>query len=81
VVVAARPAVAAGELARVTTLGGRIALATWPQDAIPLELAGRVAPEWTSEEGLRALFAPRGVRLDIRRAEQGYLLVVGEKTG
>jgi len=74
VMAAERPAVAAGELARVCTLGGRIAIAAW---------AG--ASAWGDQDALRDLWAPRGVRVDVARTERtelgAYLLSVGTKTG
>jgi ubiquinone/menaquinone biosynthesis C-methylase UbiE len=62
---APRPAVAAGELVRVTAPGGTIVL---------------VEDEGTTEK-LEAAFAQRGVRLQIRAAGNERLLVLAEKTG
>lgn len=80
VLLAPRPAVAAGELARVCTPGGRIGLTTWPVGSTSLAIGATVArfvpgtdpqrlapPPWASAEGLRELFDPRGVRLSVRR--------------
>jgi SAM-dependent methyltransferase len=80
VIFAPRPAVAAGELARVLTPGGRLGLTTWPTDSVPGQMAalvGRrmphrddsrlVPPLWATPEGLHDLFAPRGVDLSIQR--------------
>lgn len=80
VILAPRPAVAAGELARVCTPGGRIALTTWPVGSTSVAIGATVArfapgagpqrlapPPWASAEGLRELFDPRGVRLSVRR--------------
>jgi ubiquinone/menaquinone biosynthesis C-methylase UbiE len=62
---APRPAVAAGELFRVTTLGGRIVLVE-PAEA---------------REKVETAFAGRGVALEIREVGDGRLLVVAEKVG
>lgn len=62
---APRPAVAAGELVRVTTLGGTIVLLEPADD----------------REKVEAAFAQRGVRLDVRAAGPGLVLLVAEKTG
>jgi SAM-dependent methyltransferase len=75
---APRPAVAAGELARVCTLGGRIALTAWTPDsamaafgrAVAAYLPARpAAVEWGDEEVVRELFAPRGVQVDLARRD------------
>ncbi len=81
VIFAPRPAVAAGELARVCTPGGRIALTAWPEDGIAAGMSRAVArhvpdadprrtvpPDWSTPEAIAALFAPRGVELRVRRA-------------
>jgi SAM-dependent methyltransferase len=80
VIFAPRAAVAAGELARVLTPGGRLGLTTWPVGSVPAEMAAavarvvspaqepRLAPAaWATEEGLHELFTPRGVELSIQR--------------
>jgi SAM-dependent methyltransferase len=80
VIFAPRPAVAAGELARVLTPGGRLGLTTWPVGSVPAAMAALVArrmptpepvplapPRWATEDGLRELFDPRGVELSIQR--------------
>jgi ubiquinone/menaquinone biosynthesis C-methylase UbiE len=80
VIFAPRPAVAAGELARVLTPGGRLGLTTWPIDSIPGQMAalvGRrmphrdesrlVPPLWATSDGLHDLFAQRGIDLSIQR--------------
>ncbi len=80
VIFAPRPAVAAGELARVLAPGGRLGVTTWPAGSVPAEMARALAehvpgaerdrlapPLWATEEGLRELFAPRGVELAIQR--------------
>jgi len=80
VIFAPRPAVAAGELARVLTPGGRLALATWPGDSVPAlmgALVGRRMPQgdgpppppahWATPEALHDLFDARGVELSIQR--------------
>lgn len=80
VIFAPRAAVAAGELARVLTPGGRLGLTTWSAESVAAEMAlaiGRCVRRarspllsespWASERGLRELFAPRGVELSIRR--------------
>jgi len=78
VIFAPRPAVAAGELARVLTPGGRLGLTTWPADGLAAAMARTIAahvpgggprrpPPWTTPEGLRELFDPRGVGLEIER--------------
>jgi SAM-dependent methyltransferase len=80
VIFAPRPAVAAGELARVLTPGGRLGLTTWPVGSVPAEMAAavarlvapaqepRLAPAaWATEDGLHELFGPRGVELSIQR--------------
>jgi ubiquinone/menaquinone biosynthesis C-methylase UbiE len=67
VTAASRPAVVAGELARVCTPGGRIALTARAED----------------EAAVRELFAPRGVHVDLARPapDGAYLAVVATKTG
>jgi SAM-dependent methyltransferase len=80
VIFAPRPPVAAGELARVLTPGGRLGLTTWPTDSVPGQMAalvGRrmpqgdgsrlVPPLWATPEGLHDLFAQRGIDLSIQR--------------
>jgi SAM-dependent methyltransferase len=80
VIFAPRPAVAAGELARVLTPGGRLGLTTWSAESIAAEMALAISrcvrraqsplltdSPWASEPRLRELFAPRGVELSIRR--------------
>jgi SAM-dependent methyltransferase len=80
VIFAPRPPVAAGELARVLTPGGRLGLTTWPTDSVPGQMAalvGRrlpdgdesrlVPPLWATAEGLHDLFAKRGIDLSIQR--------------
>ncbi|HWV84219.1 MAG TPA: methyltransferase domain-containing protein [Capillimicrobium sp.] len=80
VIFAPRPAVVAGELARVCTPGGRIGLTTWPAGStsaaigatiarfVPGADPDRLAPAaWASADGMRELFDPRGVRLSVRR--------------
>ncbi len=80
VIFAPRPAVAAGELARVLTAGGRLGLTTWPVDSVPGQMARLTAayvpsarrvplapPPWATEEALHELFAPRGVELSVQR--------------
>jgi len=80
VIFAPRPAVAAGELARVLTPGGRLGLTAWPVGSVPAQMARAVAehmpgsdpsrlvpPPWATEDGLHELFAPRGVELSIQR--------------
>ena len=77
---APRPAVAAGELARVLTPGGRLGLTTWPSDGLVAAMGGTIArhvpdageppatpPPWSSEAGLRKLFDQRGVALEVER--------------
>jgi SAM-dependent methyltransferase len=82
VIFAPRPAVAAGELARVTTLGGLIGLTTWPLDGVAAAMRSELAPiagvaqpvapspgsvPWTTADGIRALFEPRGVQTRTER--------------
>jgi SAM-dependent methyltransferase len=80
VIFAPRPAVAAGELARVLAPGGRLGLTTWPLDSVPGRMSALVGrrmphrsesrlapPLWASEEGIRELFAQRGVDLSVQR--------------
>jgi SAM-dependent methyltransferase len=82
VIFAPRPAVAAGELARVTTPGGVIGLTTWPLDGVAARMRAELAPlagvqepvgpsggppPWSTEEGIRELFAPRGVEVTVER--------------
>jgi SAM-dependent methyltransferase len=78
VIFAPRPAVAAGELARVLTPGGRLGLTTWPAGSTSAGMAAavarlvpseepRLAPQsWATEDGLHELFAHRGVELSIQ---------------
>jgi SAM-dependent methyltransferase len=82
VIFAPRPAVAAGELARVTTPGGVIGLTTWPLDGVAAAMRTELAPiagvaqpaapspgsvPWTTADGIRALFEPRGVETRTER--------------
>jgi SAM-dependent methyltransferase len=80
VIFAPRPAVATGELARVLTPGGRLGLTTWPLDSVPAQMSALVSrrtaqgddpppapPPWSTPDGLRELFAHRGVDLSIQR--------------
>jgi len=82
VIFAPRPAVAAGELARVLTPGGRLGLTSWPADSVPAQmgaLIGRRMPQppepgpppppasWATPEALHELFAQRGIDLTIQR--------------
>lgn len=78
VIFAPRPAVAAGELARVLAPGGRLGLTTWPLGSVPAHMAAAIArhvpatepprlapPPWATADRLRELFDPRGVDLTI----------------
>jgi SAM-dependent methyltransferase len=82
VIFAPRPAVAAGELARVCTPGGTIGLTTWPLDGLAAAMRVELAPlagidepvapspgppPWTTPEGIRSLFEPRGVEVTVER--------------
>jgi SAM-dependent methyltransferase len=81
VIFAPRPAVAAGELARVCAPGGAIGVTAWPIDslaaAIRLRAMEHLAPRpdagppptasWATEDGVRELFAGRGVEVTVVR--------------
>jgi SAM-dependent methyltransferase len=82
VIFAPRPAVAAGELARVLTPGGRLGLTTWPIEGLAAAMRGVIArhlpnadppppepPPWVTAQGLRELFAPRGVHIEVERRD------------
>jgi SAM-dependent methyltransferase len=80
VIFAPRASVAAGELARVLTPGGRLGLTTWSAESVAAGMATAIGrcvrrarspllteSPWAGEQGLHELFAPRGIELSIRR--------------